>query len=201
MKLTNELFSLLHENVKEFKCKDEAEAFQNILKEQGIDDVDVDIIKDGSDYIVSLQHEEDKEVLVFGVDGEGDAYCMSTSGVEDPLDTENDVVDLQTCEPALKEDGTLDMTNLSWMNKSVVQALFSEALDEDTEDKNVDVEEKVRIAIKGGKKVKIPVKLRKKILNSKQRAALVKARRKSGTAASLRKRAVSLKIRKRMGLK
>lgn len=205
MKLVNDLLGMLEKNVVEgVSCQAESDAFAELLKEHGADGIKVDITKDGSDYIVCLEDQDgDKEVLVFGVDEEENAYCIPLSGEIDAFDNEADVIDLQTCEPTLSEDGDLDMTNLKWMNKSVVMALFSEALSEEEAeaDPEVSVDEKVRIAIRGGKKVKIPIKLRKKILSGPQKAALIKARRKSGTGAALRKRAKSLLIRKRMGIK
>jgi len=194
MKLVNDILDSV--KVEGVSCKAEAEAFSNLLKEHGIDDVNVDILKDGSDYIVCLEDEEDKEVLVFGVDEEENAYCLSTSGIEDPLGNEVDVTDFQTAEPSLAEDGSLDMTDLKWMNKSILQTLFSESVEEGSE-----ADEKFKLVVRGGKKQKVAVKIRKKILNSKQKAALIKARRKAHTGTALRKRAISNKIRKRIGLK
>lgn len=64
------------------------------------------------------------------------------------------------------------------------------------------VHEKTVTAIRGGKKVKLVVKVgrRKKKLTAKQKAALAKARRKSNTGTAKAKRAKSMKVRKAAGL-
>ena len=195
MKLVDEVISLLGTDVNEPEsCDVESEAFSQLLKDWGIEDVRVNVFKDGTDYIVCLEDDEDKEIFVFGVAEEGDAYCLSTSGIEDPLENEVDVIDLQTVDPKFKEDGSLDMADLRWMNKSVVYAIFSEASEEVEEGKG-------KIVVRGGKKIKIPIKLRKKILTARQKAGLTKARRKAHTPFAMKSRKFSLKIRKRLGIK
>lgn len=192
MKLCNRVLSLI-EDQEGVGCKKEADAFGELLQGYGIEDVTVSVEKDGTDHIVRLSDGEEKETLLFGVDEDGDGYCISLDDV-DLLGDFADCVDLQPADPVFAEDGSLDMTDLSWVSKSVLTSLFAEAVPTDQ------VSEKTKVVFRGGKKMKVVVKTRKKRLSAKQKAALSKLHRKPQTSAQKKKRALSLKIRKRAGL-
>jgi hypothetical protein len=194
-KIVNDLLELLEDGeIKDGECLREKEAFEKLLSKHGIDDVNVSVEKDGTDYIVEFSNEEDKEVLLFGVDEEGDAYSLSLSGDIDVLGTEADIVDLSCVEPAMTEQGKLDLTDLSWMNKNIFNTFFSESVEES----EVTDEVRMKVAIRGGKKVKVPIKIKKKRLTPKQKAGLKKAQRKAHSASAKRKRAKSMKLSRRL---
>lgn len=71
--------------------------------------------------------------------------------------------------------------------------------DEDDED-DEEVDEKVKKVVRDGKVVKKKVPTHKVILNAKQKAALMKARKKAHTASANRARKKSNKVRDRKGL-
>lgn len=189
MKLANRVLELIEK--KERKAyQAEIDAFQELLQNNGVSGFDVNVEKDGKDYFVTLSDGKDEETLLFGVDEEDDAYCMSLDD-GDVLDDFADCLDLQPANPSFLEDGSLDMTDLSWINQSNFAMLF---------DADEEVVEKMKTVIRKGKKVRIIVRTKKKRLTTKQKAARAKRKGKRVTQASLRKRAASLKIRKQAGL-
>lgn len=167
-------------------------AFEVKLKKFGIDDVKVAVELDGDDYIVSLEDKEgDTESIVFGIDEEEGAFAMVLSEQgEENEQMHGVVIDLDAMDPPIK-DGALQMEDLKWLNYSVMSALFG-AGDVET------ATEKFKKVIRGGKAVKIPIKIRPKRMSPKQKAALAKNRRKANTSGAKRKRALSNKIRKRL---
>lgn len=76
-------------------------------------------------------------------------------------------------------------------------------IDKINESKHLRRTGKKKIVIRGGKRIKLPVmrKVKKMRLNPKQKMGLKKAQRASRKPGAKRKRARSLKIRKRMGIK
>lgn len=189
-KIANCVLSLL-EKQRTGTCQAEVDAFQELLQNNGIEDVNVVIEKDGKDFFVTLSDDVDSETLIFGVDEEEDAYCTSLDDFDELADFA-DTIDLQPADPIFAEDGSLDLTKLSWINQSIFAAIFSEAVD--------DTDEKIKTVIRKGKKVKIVVKIRKKKQTPKQKAAAAKRRGKPIKKSALVKRKMSFKIGKQAGL-
>lgn len=82
-----------------------------------------------------------------------------------------------------------------------VKGAVEDLLQTDGIDELRDVVEVMVKKIRGGKVVKVKKKLgRKRRMSAKQKAALKKARKKAGSASAKKKRAKSMKIRKRKGL-
>lgn len=98
-----------------------AVAFQDLLSKYGIDNIVVETEVDGGDVIISLEDGEgDYEVVVFGVDENG-AYAMVA--IDDS--SEPTIIDLEPLNPAYDENGNLDLTDFSWITKSVLVTILS----------------------------------------------------------------------------
>ena len=164
-------------------------AFQSLLAKFNIEDVTIEVNKDGVDYFISLEDEEgDSELIVFGVDDEG-AYAMVASENEDSVESgEGVIIDLDPLEPPMNSDGSINMNNLSWMNKSALQAILAVG----------DIGEKFKQVIRGGKKIKLAIRHVKKRITGKAKAALAKARRFAHKSGAKKARKKSMKIRKRL---
>lgn len=186
----NRLMGLGMPYVRNAESADVEDAFITVLSAYGIEDIDVIAEKDGLDWIITFEDDDgDTETIVFSKDEEG-AFAIILSDIENDDDEESTIVDLSTFDPPTMPDGSLDLVNLAWINKSALSALIA----------NIEEVYK-KTAVRGGKKVKIPIRVVKKKLTSRQKIALIKARRKAHTGKAQKRRAFSLKIRKRMGIK
>lgn len=165
-------------------------AFNTLLKRCSIPDIMVEAERDGDNWIVSLTDEEgDTETIVFGVDEEI-PYAIV---VGDQEDTEEGNITEFGDLPGSMKNGVVNLENLSWLTKDVFLSLLSSD--------DSDVQEKFKIIIRDGKKIKKKIRIgRKKKRSPKQKAALKKAQRKAHTGSAAKKRAKSMKKRKAANL-
>jgi hypothetical protein len=158
---------------------------------------------------------------MFNADPEEGAAAIILDNDDDEEDGDVTVIDLEPLAPSMLKTPFgeyLNLSDLSWMNLATLLAIFQAGdmevdnqmrayqtldahghvlLTPDTTD------EAFKIVVRGGKKMKLPLvrRKRKKRLTPNQRAGLRKAKRTKLTQASKRKRALSLKLRKRLNLK
>ena len=184
------------------------------LDELGIFNVTVEEVSfDAENDVVTTEFcdEDDNCVTVqWGFDENENPYALVVA------DEDNDSIhiDLSPLEPTVMEgDGLeyyLDLTDIEWINLSTIKTILTAGnimANEPAEIEEVEIgegaiEEVVfRKVVRGGKIVKIPVRLRKKKLTPKQKAALAKNRKKSHTGAALKHKAMSLKLRKVKNMK
>ena len=85
---------------------------------------------------------------------------------------------------------SIDFSDAKW-NKAAFQAIFNLVEDDS-------VDEKMKTVIRGGKKVKIKVNLRKKKQTAKQKAASRKRKGKKQSPAQIRKRMKSMKLARKL---
>lgn len=166
------------------------EAFTDLLDMYDIP-ITVEAQQDEKDVIVSFLDEESMvlESVVFSVSDE-DVVSVHKLPCGDDLDEETEVMDLSATDPMVNEDGTIDFSDAKW-NKAAFQAIFNLVEDDS-------VDEKMKTVIRGGKKVKIKVNLRKKKQTAKQKAASRKRKGKKQSPAQIRKRMKSMKLARKL---
>lgn len=186
-------------------------ALTELLAQCGIEGVTVDEVTfDYENDVVSTEFCDDAEncvTVMWGIDENDGPYALV---VEDE-DNESAVIDLSDLEPTVDEgeDGAmfLDLTDTSWISESTISTILTAGdlmgnvteleLEPSLKGK---VEEVVFTkVVRGGKVVKIPLKKknrRRMRMSPKQKAALMKARKKSHTSAALKQRKKSNTIRK-----
>lgn len=193
-------------------------AFEQRLDKLGfegitVEDVEADI---EGDIIVTFADDDGDELdVLFTVDEDDGAIAILLDD-EDEDGEDITIIDLDPSLPVIRKTilgEFIDLTNLDFLNRSLVTALFKAGdLDDEDNDIRVDVvqvegiEEQRKISvIRGGKRVKLGiVRKRKKVrLSAKQKSGIRKGvrKRKARKAAIQRKRKKSLKIRKRLKLK
>jgi hypothetical protein len=203
--------------------QDVLSAFGNQLRKLGYGDTvfvtDVDFDLDGDVLVTFEDTDGDFIDVIFACDldemVEEDCYAMV---VGDEEDEEQTIIDLDPMQPGVLE-GTfahwIDLTDLSWLSKSVLGALL-EVGDVGVKEANKTIEDnkeeilefrrvktaKKKRVVRGGKVRKLPVfkTTGRRRLSAKKKAALRKARRKAHTGGAKRKRKRALKIRKTRGL-
>lgn len=212
---------LIKEDMIRFSDAEIKSALQNRISNLGFENAYIDDVtsdEDG-DVVVSFTNEDGEfmEVLFTYdlVDGAeaiiltDDIADSEDDDFEDDGELELDMIDLDPLEPALIKNGDtigIDLINNSWINSSVLQAIlnFGDFMGDDETDDAFD-EARKAFVIRGGKKVRVSLARRKKRkrLSSKQRLAVRKAVRTRRLKRSQikRKRAKSLRVRKRLGLK
>ena len=164
-------------------------AFQSLLAKFDIEDVTIEVHKDGVDYFVSLEDVEgDSELIIIGADEEG-VYAMVASENEEGVESgEGVLIDLDPLDPPMNPDGSVNLNNLSWMNKSTLQAILAVG----------DIDDAFKQVIRGGKKIKLVIRHKKKRLSAKAKTALAKARKFAHKSGAKKARKKSMKIRKRL---
>ena len=217
-----------------FSARGIKKAFAQKLEYLDIEGVvveDVDIEMDG-DIVVSFSDSEGDEVaILFQVDGdEIEAIVLDDEEFEGEED-EMLVIDLSPLNPSVYEVESLglkylNLTDLSWLNKSALVSLLqagevgldADDVDPSTQKKDplghkIDqdlgyyesLDERSVVVTRGGKRVKLSVvrRKRRKRLTAKQRQGIRKSvlKRKAKKTQIQRKRKRSLNLRKRMGLK
>mgnify|MGYP001607946559 CR=1 FL=1 len=203
-------------------------SFSQWFSDNGLDNIDVQIEQDEDDTIVYLSDDDgDSETIVFGTDDDGSNYAI-VKGENEEESEEGTFIELDTMNAPLSTNGGVDLSTINrWGNRSLLGALLGvgnigddevigelegaeveepadEPADEFGEEPFEDdsmFPEAYKVAIRGGKKVKIPIRVRKKILTAKQKLGLAKARRTAHTATAKRHGAMSNKARKQAGLK
>lgn len=182
--------------------EDSADQILNMLNELGLTDavsIDYSEIDDEGDLIVSFTSKDSEEemTVAFGLDDDGTPIALYVDSEDDKGNAR--YVDLSDLEVPIK-DGKIDFTDLSqWLDPEVL----IDILDGDNEEGEFD--EASVFVVRGGKKVKklLVRKKRKKVMTSARRQAIRKAviTRRKTQAATNRKRAKSLKLRKRLNIK
>jgi hypothetical protein len=181
------------------------------LDELGIYNVTVEEVTfDPENDVVTTEFcdEEDNCVTVqWGFDEGETPYALVVADE----DNESIHVDLSPLEPTIMEgeglEYYLDLTDIEWINLSTIKTILTAGNIMANEPAEMEmgegaIEEVVfRKVVRGGKIVKIPVRLRKKKLTPKQKAALAKNRKKSHTGAAMKHKAMSLKLRKVKNMK
>ena len=183
---------------------------------------------DGDELTLIFTYDEDEGVEVIVIDDEDDDLAIDDDYVVVvDLDTYSPPIEKGNfgMRPALYD--------LSWMNKSTLASLllagdldikisenFNEIFadfrelemfecygpyDYEDFDKHYDVDERYKVAVRGGKKIKIPIvkRKRKKRLTAKQKAGIRKGvqKRKAKMSQTLRKKEKTMKVRRRLNIK
>lgn len=179
-----------------------------------LDELDIENV-----FIEDVEYDIENEVItVEFCDESNDCVTVQFGFDENELpyalviaDEDNDsiVIDLSPLNPTVDEGDThtyfLDLVDTDWLNFSTFKTILTAGnimanesnIPEMTEMTEVLYQKVVRTNAAGKQVVvKIPVRLRKKKLTPKQKAALVKARKKSNTGAAMKRRAKSLTVRK-----
>lgn len=176
------------------------------LDSLGIEGVDIEnVILDPENDVVNVEFCDDNDDCVtvsFGFDEEENPYALIIA------DEDNDslCIDLSPLEPTVDEGDSneyyLDLVDSEWLNYSTFKTILTSGhIMANNESSGSRIEEVVyQKVVRGGKVVKVPVVLRKKRLTPKQKAALMKARKKSHTSGAMKNRKKSLTIRKRSNL-
>lgn len=200
------------EKFKEFEIEDVSIDDVNILIPNTIIISFIDINNNVLDLAFILDEDEGAQVFLINDD-------IESNSLLDDEDKELLSIDFNSSLPAIKETKSgryIDLTNLSWLNKSTLLSFFSlgnieiEAEQEKQKRKvdafgyTVKMGEAFKLVIRGGKKVKLPLvrSIKKKRLTAAQRAGIRKAarKRKQHMSQTLRKRAKSLNIRRKQHL-
>lgn len=161
---------------------------------------------DGDELTLIFTYDEDEGVEVIVIDDEDEESELGDDYVV--------VVDLDTYSPPI-EKGNFGMRpalyDLSWMNKSTLASLLLAGdldikIGENFNDfDEYYIDERYKVAVRGGKKIKIPIvkRKRKKRLTPKQKAGIRKGvqKRKAKMSQTLRKRSKTMKVRRRLKIK
>lgn len=175
------------------KYEDVQKAFEALLEKFDIGGVDISVDKQDGIWLVDFTDEYgESNTLAFGTDEDSCSYVILDNNDLDA--DEANTIDIDALGVTVAEDGSLDLTELSWLDKSTFLSFLNKT----------GVSEKFKTVVRGGKKVRIQVPTRKKRLTAKQKAARklagAKRRGKKLTGKAKRSRALSLKKRKSSGL-
>jgi hypothetical protein len=185
----------------------------------GVEVTDVEVLFEGGILVVFEDFEGDEMVVLFDYDEEDNARAIIVDDEQD-WDDFNDMgeyleVDLSPLFPGFVETPFgryVNLVELGWLNRSSAIALLSvgeidtniEGGDTEDDDEDNRVEELYKVVVRGGKKVRLPLvrKRRRKALTPKQKAGIKKGvlKRKRTASQSQRKRKLSLKKRKSLGI-
>ena len=168
---------------------DVKKAFNAKLSEFGIDDVKITSVKrDGAETIVEFEHEdgESGDTVVFGADEDG-AIAALSSDQEELGEDEMILMDIDLLDPKISEEGAIDLTNLSFLNQKALTALFTDYEEEKSDNKD----ERFKVKIRGGKKVKVNVLTGAKLAKAKKAAKKGARKRKGKKQSAAMKRAIA----------
>lgn len=168
----------------------------------GVKAIEAETDSNGDTFVTFVDDENNDMEILFTYDDDEGATALILDEFDDDPESEDevDVVDLNALEPKIT-NGSIDMSDLSWLNDSAIQAILQagDFMDND------ELDERQTVVIRNGKKVKVALvrRKRKKVRTSKQKQGAKKAARKRKTkqGAINRKRKKSLKLRKRSNLK
>lgn len=157
--------------------------FWNVLQDYEVVDVSAEGTEEG---VYVDTYFSDDSAISFLFSEEGGKLRLTAILDEDEKDIPID--------QGLYADGELDLEDMDMLPVDAIRACVEKSI-------NISGEyEAFRKAVRDGKVVKIAIKRRKKRMTSKQKSALTKARKKSHSPAAMRKRKLSMKIRKRKGI-